>query len=145
MMVYLGPGDVQTVKNESEIPEEKMILTQDREKIKLGSNSIEFIHTPGHTPGSQCILINGSRLLTGDTLFIGSCGRTDLPGGNLHELYCSLQYKLGQLNDNIHVFPGHHYNGYRTSIKKEKEHGLLKPMCFERFEQIVSGGRGVKI
>src|SRR2546425_5250887 len=62
--------------------------------LKVGRLTLTFLHTPGHTPGSQCFLVDG-RLISGDTLFIGSCGRTDLPGGDPLGMYYSLTQRLG--------------------------------------------------
>lgn len=76
-------------------------------KLKVGDVEIMFIHTPGHTPGSQCFLVN-NHLVSGDTLFIGACGRCDLPGGNAEQMYESLQ-RLGKLGDDTILFPGHNY------------------------------------
>ncbi|MBP9865926.1 MAG: MBL fold metallo-hydrolase [Candidatus Omnitrophica bacterium] len=91
-------------------------------KLKVGEMEITFIHTPGHTPGSQCFLVNGN-LVSGDTLFINACGRCDLPGGNAEELYHSLQL-LGKLDEKTVLFPGHNYeDGQTTStIGDEKRH-----------------------
>lgn len=77
------------------------------EKLLLGDTEIEFLHTPGHTPGSQCLKV-GDHLLTGDTLFIGGCGRSDLPGGNAAVLYKTLQ-RLARLPGDLEVCPGHDY------------------------------------
>ncbi len=79
------------------------------DKIKVGKIEIEFIHTPGHTPGSQCFLVNRS-LVSGDTLFIGYCGRCDLPGGDPEKMYESLTQKLAKLDDDIQLYPGHNYS-----------------------------------
>lgn len=70
---------------------------------------ITLIHTPGHTPGSQCFLCAG-HLLAGDTLFLSGCGRVDLPGGNSSQLFDSLSNKLGKLPDTTVLYPGHHYD-----------------------------------
>jgi len=89
------------------------------EKIKIGDVEINFLHTPGHTPGSQCFLI-GNNLVSGDTLFINACGRCDLPGGNAEEMYQSLT-KLAGLDENTILYPGHNYADEPTStIKNEK-------------------------
>jgi glyoxylase-like metal-dependent hydrolase (beta-lactamase superfamily II) len=74
---------------------------------------ITFIHTPGHTPGSQCFLANGC-LVSGDTLFLDGCGRTDLPGSNPEDMYDSLQ-RLAQLPDQTVVYPGHQYSAPSSS------------------------------
>src|SRR5262249_53283910 len=79
---------------------------------------LTFIHTPGHTPGSQCFLVDG-RLVSGDTLFIRSCGRTDLPGSDPKQMYYSLTQRLGALPDDTVVFPGHNYGGTATTIGAE--------------------------
>jgi glyoxylase-like metal-dependent hydrolase (beta-lactamase superfamily II) len=85
-------------------------LTQHQhgDKVSVGDIDIELLHTPGHTPGSQCFLLDG-RLVAGDTLFLEGCGRTDFPGGDSDEMYRSLQ-KLAQLGGDPTVFPGHWYS-----------------------------------
>lgn len=84
------------------------------EVLDLGQgDSVQMLHTPGHTPGSQCLLVGGQageeRLLTGDTLFIDGCGRCDLPGGDAATLYHSLDGVLGGLPGRVRVLPGHDY------------------------------------
>lgn len=76
--------------------------------VSVGGLDVELIHTPGHTPGSQCFLAGG-RLLSGDTLFLEGCGRTDLPGGDPAALYHSLMHRLGKVPDDTVLFPGHFY------------------------------------
>lgn len=122
--VYVGPGDADTLHNANGVPREQLKPTNDRQVLKLGSLLVEFIHTPGHTPGSQCLLINNRRLLTGDTLFIGSCGRLDMPDSDSHKMFHSLQ-KLRLLDESIVVFPGHKYGGNTTTLGREKTHGVL--------------------
>ena len=76
--------------------------------VSVGGLEVELIHTPGHTPGSQCFLAGG-RLLSGDTLFLEGCGRTDLPGGDPAALHDSLTHRLGNVPDDTVLFPGHFY------------------------------------
>jgi glyoxylase-like metal-dependent hydrolase (beta-lactamase superfamily II) len=76
--------------------------------VTVGGVTIELLHTPGHTPGSQCLLVDGC-LVTGDTLFLDGCGRTDLPGSDAEAMYDSLQ-RLAALPDGTVVFPGHRYS-----------------------------------
>lgn len=78
------------------------------DKVSVGAVEIELLHTPGHTPGSQCFLLDG-RLVAGDTLFLDGCGRTDFPGGNVDDMFRSLQ-ALAQLPGDPTVFPGHWYS-----------------------------------
>lgn len=84
--------------------------------LKLGKNTIKVIETPGHTPGGICFLIN-DKLFTGDTLFQGSIGRSDFPGGNGMKLVKNIKDKLIPLGDNIEVYPGH---GGASTIGYEK-------------------------
>ncbi len=77
--------------------------------VTVGSVPVELIHTPGHTPGSQCFLVNGC-LVSGDTLFLEGCGRTDLPGGDPEALYHSLTQTLAKVPDDTILFPGHQYS-----------------------------------
>jgi glyoxylase-like metal-dependent hydrolase (beta-lactamase superfamily II) len=77
--------------------------------VMVGDLPIELIHTPGHTPGSQCFLVD-NRLVAGDTLFLEGCGRTDLPGGDPAALYESLTQRLAKVPDDATLFPGHLYS-----------------------------------
>jgi glyoxylase-like metal-dependent hydrolase (beta-lactamase superfamily II) len=77
--------------------------------VPAGAIPIELIHTPGHTPGSQCFLVD-NRLVAGDTLFLEGCGRTDLPGGDPRALYESLTQKLAKVPDDATLYPGHLYS-----------------------------------
>ena len=76
--------------------------------VSVGAVDVELIHTPGHTPGSQCFLVDG-RLIAGDTLFLEGCGRTDLPGGDAEAMYESLTQRLARVADDVVLFPGHLY------------------------------------
>ena len=77
--------------------------------VQVGAFPITLIHTPGHTPGSQCFLVQ-NRLLAGDTLFLQGCGRTYFPGGDARELYRSLTQRLAKVADDTLLFPGHAYD-----------------------------------
>ncbi|MFA6030137.1 MAG: MBL fold metallo-hydrolase [Elusimicrobiota bacterium] len=101
--VYVHAEDASAVRGEGR----RIVETGDGSALGLGDSRLEFVHTPGHTPGSQCLRA-GERLLTGDTLFIGACGRVDLPGSDPRRMYASLR-KLGALPDDLLVMPGHAY------------------------------------
>ncbi|MDA8312012.1 MAG: MBL fold metallo-hydrolase [Actinomycetota bacterium] len=77
--------------------------------VSVGEVAVELVHTPGHTPGSQCFYVEG-RLVSGDTLFLQGCGRTDLPGGDPEALYESLTQRLAKVPDDTLVYPGHRYS-----------------------------------
>ena len=103
-------------KSEAEhlsLPVSDVVKTDEHTRLELGQVTIEFIHTPGHTPGSQCFRLR-DRVVSGDTLFIGSCGRTDLPGSNPEDMYHSLTQKLMKLDEATLVFPGHNYAEHAT-------------------------------
>jgi len=85
-----------------------MIKSDNGDKVDVGGLEIELMHTPGHTPGSQCFLIDG-RVVSGDTMFIDACGRVDFPGGNPEQMYYSLTQKMAALPDETILFPGHNY------------------------------------
>src|SRR5688500_18031630 len=76
--------------------------------VEVGAVGIQVLHTPGHTPGSQCFLVDGM-LVSGDTLFLEGCGRTDFPGSSPAAMFDSLQ-KLASLPDDTVVYPGHRYS-----------------------------------
>src|SRR2546426_1439191 len=87
-----------------------LVAVDNHDTLKVGRLTLTFLHTPGHTPGSQCFLVDG-RLISGDTLFIGSCGRTDLPGGDPTEMYYSLTQRLRALPQDPTPFPRPHHRG----------------------------------
>jgi glyoxylase-like metal-dependent hydrolase (beta-lactamase superfamily II) len=84
------------------------VRVQDGDELTFGDVTMKFIHTPGHTPGACCILIDNN-LFTGDTLFVGAVGRTDLPGASFDQLLASLQTKIITLPPDTIVWPGHDY------------------------------------
>jgi glyoxylase-like metal-dependent hydrolase (beta-lactamase superfamily II) len=88
------------------------------DKLTCGHQEITLIHTPGHTPGSQCFLCQNS-LVSGDTLFITGCGRTDLPGGDSDKLYESLTTKLAKLPKDTVLYPGHNYDAAASAPMHE--------------------------
>jgi glyoxylase-like metal-dependent hydrolase (beta-lactamase superfamily II) len=102
--------------------------------IRMGEIVIEVIHTPGHTQDSICLLVD-DKLLTGDTLFIGECGRTDLPGGSAEDMYHSLFGKLMKLDDNIKVYPGHDYGPkpYSTIGVERRTNYTLQKRAVDEF------------
>jgi len=86
-----------------------LVLADSGDKVSVGDIEVTLIHTPGHTPGSQCFLVDG-RLVAGDTLFLQGCGRTDLPGGNKDEIYRSITERLAKIPSSTMLYPGHLYS-----------------------------------
>lgn len=110
------------------------------DKVKAGNVEIEMIHTPGHTPGSQCFHVR-NHLISGDTLFINACGRTDLPGGNPKELYHSLTHTLKKLDDTTVLCPGHNYSDKPMSTMgdEKKKNPYLLCNSLENFLKFRTG------
>jgi hydroxyacylglutathione hydrolase len=96
---------------------------------------VKVIYTPGHTPDSICLLVDNKKLLTGDTLFVGECGRTDLLGGNSRSVYDSLFTKLLKLNDDVEVYLGHDYGSkpYSTIGEERRSNYTLQPRSLAEF------------
>ena len=93
--------------------------------VSVGSIDIELIHTPGHTPGSQCFFVD-NKLVAGDTLFLEGCGRTDLPGGDPREMYESLTQRLARIPDDAVLFPGHLYAPQASaSMGETRQHNYV--------------------
>ncbi|WP_326547962.1 MBL fold metallo-hydrolase [Mycolicibacterium sp. ND9-15] len=106
--VHVNKLEADWVSNVTGIARSELIEHQHGDVVNIGDIDIELLHTPGHTPGSQCFLLDG-RLVAGDTLFLEGCGRTDFPGGNVDDMFRSLQ-ALAKLSGDPTVFPGHWYS-----------------------------------
>lgn len=113
-----------------------MVLTEAGDELAVGDLTVKFLHTPGHTPGSQCFLVDGN-LVSGDTLFIGSCGRVDLPGSSPEDLWRSLTGTLKALPAETVLYPGHNYSERTTSTIGD-ESRKNPYMRFERLEDFLS-------
>jgi hydroxyacylglutathione hydrolase len=118
-----------------------LVKVDNHDTLPVGRLTLEFLHTPGHTPGSQCFLVDG-RLVSGDTLFIGSCGRTDLPGSDPSEMYFSLTQRLGALPDQTILLPGHNYGGVSSTLGDEKrQNPFMRFASLGEFLRAMGGGR----
>jgi len=97
------------------------VLLQDSDVIQIGAVHLKVLHTPGHTPGSVCLYTEG-HVFTGDTIFVGAVGRTDLPGGSMKQLVSSIHEKIYTLPGNTVVWPGHDYGPAPSStVQQEKD------------------------
>lgn len=117
----------------------KDVSIDDGDVLNVGKIPIKVIHTPGHTPDSICLLVDG-KVLTGDTLFVGECGRTDLPDGSPEDMYHSLFDKLRKLDDKIEVYPGHDYGPkpHSTIGDEKRTNYVLEKRTLEEFMQFMS-------
>ncbi len=107
--IHLQRPEVELVAKTTGLGSDVLTAHDSGDVVTVGELDIELIHTPGHTPGSQCFLVHG-HLVSGDTLFLDGCGRTDLPGGDPEELYRSVHDRLGKVPDDAVLFPGHLYS-----------------------------------
>ena len=122
-------------------PLDKQIPVDDGETIKLGKIRIRVLHTPGHSKDSICLIADEELIFTGDTLFIGNCGRTDLPGSDPAEMYHSLIDKIATLDESLVVYPGHDYGPTPTSTiyAEKKTNYVLQPRSKKDFLAFMAG------
>jgi glyoxylase-like metal-dependent hydrolase (beta-lactamase superfamily II) len=106
--VHVQEAEVPWVVRTTGVAQSELAAHDPGDRVRVGEVEIELVHTPGHTPGSQCFLVEG-RLVSGDTLFLDGCGRTDLPGSDVDQMYDSLQ-RLSRLPDDTLIYPGHRYS-----------------------------------
>jgi glyoxylase-like metal-dependent hydrolase (beta-lactamase superfamily II) len=107
--IHVQADEAEYVKKVTGVEDTSLVSHQSGDMVSVGAVEIELIHTPGHTPGSQCFLVDG-RLVAGDTLFLDGCGRTDLPGSDPEQMYESLTTRLGRVDDDTVLYPGHQYS-----------------------------------
>ena len=115
-LLSLDPVPIHVQRDEAEwvrrvvgLSDTDLVEHKSGDKVTVGEIPIELIHTPGHTPGSQCFFVD-NQLVAGDTLFLEGCGRTDLPGGDPAALYESVTQRLSKVPDDATLFPGHLYS-----------------------------------
>ena len=103
--------------------------------FQVGNVNVEVLYTPGHCPDEICFFVNNQVIFTGDVLFVGECGRTDLPGSNVEDMYYSLFKILSTIPNDIDMFPGHDYGHSPVSTMGfERENNyVLKPRTLEEF------------
>ncbi|MCC5952262.1 MAG: MBL fold metallo-hydrolase [Acidimicrobiia bacterium] len=107
--VHVQDDEAEYVTHVTDVGGPALVRHHSGDEVRVGDVAIELIHTPGHTPGSQCFFVD-NRLVAGDTLFLQGCGRTDLPGGDPAALYTSLTQRLAKVPDSAVLFPGHLYS-----------------------------------
>ena len=117
---YVNKLEADGLKKVTGLSDIDMNAVDTGDHLRIGNNDIEFLHTPGHTPVSQCFKVNNN-LISGDTLFVQGCGRVDLPGSNSEDMFHSLR-KLSKLPDETVIYPGHNYGPKESeTMDKVKE------------------------
>ena len=107
--VHVHRDEVEWVKKATGVSDTDLVRHTSGDTVTVGAIPITLLHTPGHTPGSQCFIVDG-RLVAGDTLFLDGCGRTDLPGADSDAMYESLTQRLAIVPDDTILYPGHLYS-----------------------------------
>ena len=107
--IHVQADEAQFVQKVTGLSDAALVQHRSGDTVSVGAVEIELIHTPGHTPGSQCFFVDG-RLVAGDTLFLDGCGRTDFPGSSPEEMYESLTQRLARVPDDAVLYPGHQYS-----------------------------------
>lgn len=138
--IYVNENEAEGVKKVTGVSDTDLERMQGGDEISIGETLLRFLHTPGHTPGSQCFLA-GSTLVSGDTLFIRGCGRVDLPGGDPSQMYYSLTQVLARLPDETVLYPGHNYSPKPVSTMGEEkaENRYLKVPNLETWKLLMGG------
>ena len=138
--VHANRLEVPLVSAWTGIPEADLVGHDSGDRVEVGDVEIELLHTPGHTPGSQCFLVDGM-LVSGDTLFLEGCGRTDLPGSDAGDMYDSL-HRLAALPGDTVVYPGHQYSVPASASMEavRATNFALRPLTRAQWLQMFAGG-----
>jgi hydroxyacylglutathione hydrolase len=137
--IYVNEHEADGLRKVTGASESDLVRKAGGDTLTLGELRIRLLHTPGHTPGSQCFLVEergrAGRLISGDTLFLGSCGRVDLPGSDAEAMYRSLNGTLRALPDDTVLYPGHLYSTdpYGTLGEQKRTNPFLQVASLETF------------
>lgn len=125
--VHANEAEVELIRRTTGVGASDLVGHAGGDVVTVGQVEVRLVHTPGHTPGSQCFLVDGL-LISGDTLFLDGCGRTDLPGGDADAMYESLQ-RLGRLPSDVAVYPGHWYSAPSSATLEAVKalNGVFRP------------------
>lgn len=137
--IHLQAEEVDWVTRTTGVSADHLQAHASGDTVMVGDIPITLIHTPGHTPGSQCFLVDG-KLVAGDTLFLNGCGRTDLPGSDPEQMYYSLTQKLGQVPDDAVLYPGHLYSEkpFATMGETRSRNVVFRPDSLEQWLALFS-------
>ena len=138
--VHVHRAEAEGVRTVTQISTTDMVVHDGDDTLHVGDIPIRLLHTPGHTPGSQCFLVD-DRLVAGDTLFVQGCGRVDLPGGDAQEMYRTLTQRLAQLPDTVVLYPGHDYADRPTSTlgDERRTNAVLRVQNLDDWLRLMGG------
>lgn len=143
--VHVNAHEADGVRKVTGLSESDLVRHAGGDALALGGVTVRLLHTPGHTPGSQCFYVEESgaagKLVSGDTLFLGSCGRVDLPGSDPAQMYDSLHNKLKKLPDDTLLYPGHHYAAapYGEMGEQKRRNPYLRVATLDDFLMFMGG------
>jgi hydroxyacylglutathione hydrolase len=137
--IYANEHEVAGVQKVTGVSKTDLKSVSSGDKLAVGDIEIEFLHTPGHTPGSQCFRVKHT-LISGDTLFIDGCGRVDLPGSNSEDMFNSLR-KLSELPDETILLPGHNYSAvaHATMGETKRTNAYMRINNLESWKMMMGG------
>jgi glyoxylase-like metal-dependent hydrolase (beta-lactamase superfamily II) len=135
--IFVHKLEAEGVKKVTGVSDIDLNIVESGDHLTIGENDIEFLHTPGHTPGSQCFKVNNN-LVSGDTLFVQGCGRVDLPGSNSEDMFHSLK-KLSALPNETILYPGHNYSAepYESMERVKEINTYLRIEDLDMWKQIM--------
>ncbi len=138
--VHVHRDEVPWIERSTGVGRDSLVPHESDDVLQVGEIKIRLLHTPGHTPGSQCFLV-ANRLVAGDTLFLQGCGRTDLPGSDPGAMYDSLVNRLAILPDDTVVYPGHLYSpdGSASLAETKRKNPVLAPRSAEEWLALFGG------
>jgi glyoxylase-like metal-dependent hydrolase (beta-lactamase superfamily II) len=132
--IHVQADEAEWVSRGTQVATDQLVQHRSGDTVMVGEIPITLIHTPGHTPGSQCFLVDG-KLVAGDTLFLDGCGRTDLPGSDPAQMYESLTQRLAQVPDDAVLYPGHLYSEKPSATMEEtrRRNVVFRPQSLEQW------------
>lgn len=144
--VHVHRAEAAGVRQVTGLSKSDLVEHESGDRVEVGGLSIELLHTPGHTPGSQCFRVRatqhepGGALVAGDTLFLQGCGRVDLPGGDPEQMYRTLTERLRDLPGETMLLPGHNYGGERATLEVvRRTNPTLQIESLSRFRRQLGG------
>jgi glyoxylase-like metal-dependent hydrolase (beta-lactamase superfamily II) len=137
--IHVQAREAEGVRRVTGVSASDLVSHEGGDVLEIGRVRVRLLHTPGHTPGSQCFLVEGDagpgRLVSGDTLFLNACGRVDLPGGDPEAMFRSLDGVLKKLPDETILFPGHLYSPEPSATmgQQKRTNPYLRAATVEQF------------
>jgi glyoxylase-like metal-dependent hydrolase (beta-lactamase superfamily II) len=138
--VHVQRAEAEWVKRSTGLGDSDLTLHDSGDVVLVGEIPITLMHTPGHTPGSQCFVVDG-KLVAGDTLFLEGCGRTDLPGSDPDAMYESLTQRLAAVPDSTMLYPGHLYSAepYATMGETRERNYVFRVRSLDHWRGFMGG------